>query len=276
MSKIFRLACFLVCLIIGLPACGSSNLGGVEEDSLSQIFEQHDIPAQDATLIIQRLSDNRRWVVNTRRKEQRFLPASTSKIPHTLIALETGIATPDTVFKWDGRKRHFDAWNQDQTLRSAYKRSAAWLYQRLVGEIGAADMRAWLGRFNYGNYHTITDHNVDNYWLTGPLKVSAEEQVAFLTRLSSESLPLSEQTYKAARTMFKETETGTHSLFAKTGWKHNPTEMDIGWYVGWTEDSSSSEKFVFAFNMDMPNQGDQNKRKPIVMEALQAVGGWPE
>ena len=47
------------------------------------------------------------------------LPASTFKIPNSLIALETGVvADPDKdVFKWDGVKRSIEAWNKDHTMR---------------------------------------------------------------------------------------------------------------------------------------------------------------
>ena len=49
------------------------------------------------------------------------LPASTFKIPNSLIALETGVVTdPDKdVFPWDGVKRPIEAWNKDHTMRSA-------------------------------------------------------------------------------------------------------------------------------------------------------------
>src|SRR5260370_29227099 len=45
------------------------------------------------------------------------LPASTYKIPNSLIALETGVVEdPDKdVFKWDGVKRVTEAWNRDHT-----------------------------------------------------------------------------------------------------------------------------------------------------------------
>ena len=54
------------------------------------------------------------------------LPASTFKIPNSIIALETGVVEdPDKdVFKWDGVTRSIEAWNKDHTLRSAIAVSA--------------------------------------------------------------------------------------------------------------------------------------------------------
>jgi len=42
-----------------------------------------------------------------------MLPASTFKIPNTLIALEEEIVDENTVLKWDGKKRAWKPWNQD-------------------------------------------------------------------------------------------------------------------------------------------------------------------
>src|SRR6266403_112985 len=59
------------------------------------------------------------------------LPASTFKIPNSLIALETGVVgDPDKdVFKWDGVVRSIEGWNRDHTLRSAIAASAVPVYQ---------------------------------------------------------------------------------------------------------------------------------------------------
>src|SRR5471032_1487618 len=61
--------------------------------------------------------------------ERRTLPASTFKIPHALIGLQTGVITDTTVFTWDGQKRDYDVWNRDQTLKSAIRMSAVWFFQ---------------------------------------------------------------------------------------------------------------------------------------------------
>src|SRR6202045_607372 len=59
------------------------------------------------------------------------LPASTFKIPNSIIAIETGVVgDPDKdVFKWDGVVRSIDAWTQDHTMRSAIAVSAVPVYQ---------------------------------------------------------------------------------------------------------------------------------------------------
>src|SRR5690349_15526117 len=45
-----------------------------------------------------------RWAGTAADCATRLSPASTYKIPHALIGLETGVITEDTVYKWDGVK----------------------------------------------------------------------------------------------------------------------------------------------------------------------------
>ena len=53
---------------------------------------------ESVAIIVERHPDGQIWTSNTERAMQRFSPASTSKIPHTFIALEHGLATIETVF----------------------------------------------------------------------------------------------------------------------------------------------------------------------------------
>lgn len=258
-------------VILCLTACQKT-----ETHQFAWVIGAHGAAPDSTTIVIKRLSDNKLWTSNPSRAETRFIPASTSKIPHTLIALETKLAAPETLFKWDGRKRTFKSWNQDQSLLQAYRRSAVWVYQEMTQSLGPETMRDWLAQFEYGNHDIGADDNVSQYWLTGPLEISAQEQVNFLTKLATKELPLSPNTYAQARPMFINEIKISHTLFAKTGWMYDETAMDIGWFVGWVETAEPSEIYVFALNMDMPQQGDQKKRKPIVMSALKSIGAWPD
>jgi beta-lactamase class D len=133
---------------------------------------------------------------------RRTLPASTFKIPHALIALQTGVVTGTTVIKWDGVKRDYDAWNRDQTLDSAIKMSAVWVFQRFAAAIGRQRELESLRAFHYGS--ATFDHEVTNFWLNGDLQVSPLEEVAFLRRMFSYDLPVARRhidTVKAALTM---------------------------------------------------------------------------
>src|SRR3954454_13571330 len=68
--------------------------------------------------------------------DRRTLPASTFKVPHALIALDTGVITGTTVMKWDGRRWYFRSWERDHTLDSAIKNSVVWFFQNIARSVG--------------------------------------------------------------------------------------------------------------------------------------------
>ena len=99
------------------------------------------------------------------------LPASTFKIPNSMIALETGVVEdPDKdIFKWDGVTRSIEPWNKDHTLRSAIAVSAVPVYQEIARRIGAERMQKYLDLFDYGNRDI--GGGIDQFWLTGNLRI---------------------------------------------------------------------------------------------------------
>ena len=99
------------------------------------------------------------------------LPASTFKIPNSIIALETGVVEdPDKdVFKWDGVTRSIEAWNKDHTLRSAIAASAVPVYQEIARRIGPERMQKYVDLFDYGNRDI--GGGIDQFWLTGNLRI---------------------------------------------------------------------------------------------------------
>ena len=119
----------------------------------------------------------------------RLSPASTYKIPHALIGLETGAVTERTVEKWDG-VRHPDQpkWNLDHTVFSAMKPSVLWFFQEMAPRIGAERAHEWLQRFAYGN--ADTSGPVTEYWINGRLRISPDEQLTFLLKFYGSTLPV--------------------------------------------------------------------------------------
>jgi beta-lactamase class D len=232
------------------------------------------VPPAASTMLVVRLDDGREWSSNPARIDERFVPASTSKIPHTLIALETGYANgPETFFEWDGEPRLFAAWNQDQTLGTAYQRSAIWVYQRIARDLGYETMARWIERLDYGNGDTGGPADLTTYWLEGPLAISAREQVDFLSRLVRDELPLRHNTLVVARTIMRADAGEGLVLYAKTGWGSRDGATDIGWYVGWIE--TDGPDWAFALNLDMPDEAARARRVPAARAVLAALGAIP-
>jgi beta-lactamase class D len=134
--------------------------------------------------------------------DRRTLPASTFKVPHALIALDTGVVTETTTMKWDGAKQDFPAWERDHTLESAIRSSVVWFFQRAARAIGRDRELQHLRAFGYGSQ--TFSREVDMFWLNGDLTISPREQVAFLKRMFSYDLPIDRRhvdTVTAAMTM---------------------------------------------------------------------------
>jgi beta-lactamase class D len=62
----------------------------------------------------------------------------------------------------------------------ALPNSVVWYCQEVARRIGSARMQAYVDRFAYGNRDILGE--IDQFWLTGGLRISPEEQVDFLQR----------------------------------------------------------------------------------------------
>jgi beta-lactamase class D len=133
--------------------------------------------------------------------EQQTTPASTFKIPHALIALDTGVVKdPDAKAKWDGKKGWSDAWNRDHSLRTAIYESVVWFFQGTARAIGEARMREYLTALDYGN--AKVEGAIDMFWLDeGSLRISGEEQLDFMARLYRGELTRGEEHVPMVREM---------------------------------------------------------------------------
>lgn len=139
--------------------------------------------------VFAQLGASRPFVSNPTECDRTTAPASTFKIPHALIALDAGVVTTETVFKWDGTPYDFESWRHDHTLDSAIKSSVLPFFQRTARLIGAERMRKGLASIGYAA--DSFDGEISTFWLNGDLVVSPLEQLAFLQRLFSGTLPIS-------------------------------------------------------------------------------------
>jgi len=79
-----------------------------------------------------------------------IIPASTFKIPNSIIALETGVIKNDSdVFKWNREKRWNKKWEQDLTFKEAFQVSCVPCYQEIALKIGVERMKTYLNKLNY-------------------------------------------------------------------------------------------------------------------------------
>lgn len=251
-------------------AAGHAAEGGrvVVRDDLRQVFRKAGVTGTFALLDVAR---NRTVVVDRARANRRLIPASTFKIPHALIALETGaVADENEVIPYGGEPQPIPEWEQDMNLRDAIKVSNVPVFQTLARRIGIKRERQWLHRLGYGNRQVGT--KVDRFWLDGPLKISAVEQTRFLSKLARLRLPASKKHQRTVRELVKVEQTKKYALYAKTGWGW-ATEPGIGWWVGWVE--RGGRLYTFALNIDVVKDADADKRIPVARELLTRLGVLP-
>ena len=169
------------------------------------------------------------------------LPASTFKIPNSLIALETGVVQdPDKdVFKWDGVKRDIEAWNKDHTLRPRSPVSAVPVYQEIARRIGQERMQKYVDLFEYGNRDI--GGGIDQFWLTGNLRIDPVQQIDFVDRLRRGVLPVSKRAQELVRDILPVTKVGDATIRSKSGLLGAEIgKPSLGWLVGWAEKGSST------------------------------------
>jgi len=230
-----------------------------------------DAAGVEGTIIVADLAKGDVHVYNPQRAAEPFIPASTYKIPHSLIALETGVAKDENQrFKWDGQKRRIEAWNRDQTFRSALKYSAVWVYQEIARQVGEQPEAEYLRKFGYGNEDV--SGGVDHFWLDGPLRITAQQQIEFLKRLYLNQLPVSERSTLIVKDMLINEANSKYILRAKTGWS-DARQPAIGWWVGWVE--TDDDTYFFALNLDITKDEDAPKRMVIGRQCLASLGILP-
>lgn len=248
-----------------LMACGAVAQATEWRDSpaITQLFKKEGVTG---TFVVHDVALDTDTGHNRQRAARRFIPASTFKIPNSLIALSTGaIASVDEIVPYDGKPVYRAEWAKDMDLREAIKVSNVPLYQTLARRIGMERMRGALVRMNYGNMDT--GKVVDRFWLDGPLEISAIEQTVFLARLAQGQLPFENVHMEAVRAIARQD--GPAELYAKTGWGKRPGQPDIGWWVGWVR--KDGKLYTFALNSDIP-EGAPDQRVALARAALQSLG----
>lgn len=260
----------LMLLLIFMPVfCLDVSSYAADDPDLANLFRAAGV---EGTIVITSLGGKETYVSNKARSEERFTPASTFKIPNTLIALQEGaVSNEKEVIKWDGKDKGFDSWNKDQTLETALPASCVWFYQELAKRVGNEKYVNWLSKLGYGN--RMTGPDVTKFWLEGELKISPKEQIDFLKRLYEERLPFRKEHMRLLKKLMIVEEKPDYTIRAKTGWAMR-IKPQQGWYAGYIE--TGGRVWFFATNIEISKKGDEMFRKEITMEALEAKGIIPK
>jgi len=265
----------LICCILGLAAgfygrWSAADDAWRENPELGNLFKSEGLAG---TFVLYDTRAKTCTGYNRMRAEKRYSPASTFKIPNSLIGLATGaVQSVDDVLPYRGDAQPFNpAWAKDMSLRQAITLSNVPIYQELARRIGLERMRDYLVRLDYGNQDAGT--SVDQFWLSGPLMISAIEQIRFLAGLAQDQLPVEPALQKSVREMILLDQGSTWKLYGKTGWQNAPRK-GVGWWVGWVE--KEGRIYAFALNIDIQRESDAGQRIRLGKKCLKTLGILPE
>jgi beta-lactamase class D len=104
----------IICLVSLFPSPPNPSPNIKIRKDFKPFFEEY---AVQGSFLLYHLKENKYTAYNLKRCKQGFLPASTFKIPNSLISLETGaLADENAMIPWDGTERWNPDWNKDFSI----------------------------------------------------------------------------------------------------------------------------------------------------------------
>lgn len=253
-------------LLIFLTSC-SVNKAKID-NSLKKYFEAKNV---DGCFTMLNNTDGQITVYNMAMDTSRVTPASTFKIVNSLIGLQTGAITDESmVIKWDGVTRPNAEWNKDMNMKQAFKVSCVPYYQEVARRIGKDTMQQWMDSISYGNKNISGP--IDSFWLNNQLKISPDEQLGLLKKLYFDQLPFRKSVQQTLRNVMLQEDNTLYKLSYKTGWGFDESKNNIGWVAGWIEENLHVYFFVTLVKSPDPKIDMRSVRLDITKDILKQYG----
>ena len=249
---------FLISVIAVLSSCSPNNVD--DDESLEKYFTGNKVTG---CFGMYNNATNQFTFYNKKRfTDSSYLPASTFKIVNSLIGLQTGVISSDSmIIKWDGIKRNVEAWNKDLSMYEAFRVSAVPYYQEVARRIGKERMEFWMDTVNYGAGAKDTVFRIrtaiDTFWLDNTLKLTPDEELGLVKMLYFNQLPFFKAYQEKVKQAMLFENTTLYRLAYKTGWGKKENGNHLAWIVGWVEENNHPYFFVLNFespdvNADIP------------------------
>lgn len=189
--------------------------------------------------------------------DQRFSPASTFKVPLSLIGYDAGILSDEHTPTWD-YKPEFNAVKRDQKTVDPViweRDSIIWFSREITRRLGGEKFAGYVSKFDYGNKDVSgnpgKNDSLTHSWVNSSLKITPVEQVDFLRKLLARKLPVSAKAYDMTSAIIPTFQAGGWTVQGKTGSTRLANDADkirdkrsLGWFVGWAK--KDGQQIVFA------------------------------
>ncbi len=193
------------------------------------------------------------------RCDERVTSGSTFKIAISLMGYDSGILrdehTPSLPYQ-PGYVDWLPGWREAADPARWMQLSVVWYSQQITTRLGTARFQRYVDSFDFGNRDLSGDPGKNNglsyAWISSSLKISPDEQVAFLGKVVNRKLPVAAKAYDmTARIVKLQTLPSGWEIYGKTG-SGSPVlpngddddEHQYGWFVGWA--SKGQRTIVFA------------------------------
>lgn len=203
------------------------------------------------TFVLYNLHGDNYQIYNYDRAKTEYSIHSTSKIFWTIVGLEEGLVNDKETVTWDSIKYpKTEYWPEEfsnnQTVETALRYSVNWYYLELLKKMTPEMVDKYLDKLDYkSGFHV---EKVHYFGLTFNIEKSALDQIAFLKRLYSNELNLTDNTTRIIKSGLKVKDNDSCKLYVRTGMGPVKSDTGIAWYIGFVERDKNT--FFFAANVE--------------------------
>lgn len=198
-------------------------------------------------------------------------PYSSFKIIAALAGLQQGVLQDDTsLMYYTGATYAIDSWNDNLTLKQAFKSSCVWYFKQVVEQVGQPAMQTLLDSLSYGNCDTSQwagsglnpTQDINGFWLGSSLLISPAEQVAVLRQIFGDNSPIDPAHVELLKSIMQVDTVNGYTVYGKTG-----TGNEQGWFVGLAQSAENTLYFA-VFLDDQSQAGSGAAAKQIALDIV--------
>lgn len=266
-AKLLKISIVLA-LFVGLNSCGVKTVKD-NPPNFQPFFEEYGV---QGCFLLYNMKNDVYQIYNSRRCEEGFLPASTFKILNSLIGLETGVITSDSmVIPWDGVVRSVEEWNRDHTMASAIQYSVVPYFQEVARRIGPERMKQMVDDSDYGRMD-ISKETIDRFWFWGNSRITPWEQMNFILHFYTFKLPFAQENIELVKKLIILKKTDKWIFSGKTGMTVQDGK-NIGWLVGYLEENGSAWIYVCNVESGLDNtEKFKESRRGVTEKVFKSMG----